>query len=188
MGNRIRPPKDRSSYRCHGGVLDYHIPCFLRARYRHQGSRIDFFIPGFHVVRDAAQNEPNPTLQIGIFGRGAGISPGEGTKGVGRSFRLGNCKRAPRLSRLPTHRSLSTIFPMMPLTSHHFLRTPRESLVPDGPHKVAREGNRYWRRLSNQSRLAGVRVVQKIPKRVNYVAISYLAPGGDFSGPKICGR
>ena len=110
LGSRFRsrrPP----SYHCHGGILDHHISCVLRARYRPHRHRTGSFTPGSCLIRRVTRNGCNQTLQTGVFTRGPRCLPGEGTTGVGRSFGLGGCERSSRFPRLPSHHPSGMISP-----------------------------------------------------------------------------
>ena len=94
-----RPPP----YHRHGCILDYHIPCVLRARHRLHGHHGGLFTPGSRIVRDVAYDECSKALRTGVFARSFGFLPGKGTIGVGGSFGLGDCEWSPRFSLLPAH-------------------------------------------------------------------------------------
>lgn len=66
-----------------GVLLNHHISCVLRARYCLGRPRDELFARGCYAFRDAAHDERNQAVQIGVFARGFGIFARGGAAGVG---------------------------------------------------------------------------------------------------------
>jgi len=55
-------------------VLNYHVPCVLRARHHPRGGRGCLSTLRFRIVRDIEHKKRSQTLQIGVFARGSGLA------------------------------------------------------------------------------------------------------------------